>query len=214
MLRLASVTDATFAPYSNLSPITGWNSVDIWNKPTHDTTLSPTVTIQLGHIIYGAKLTIAEDGSVTALVDTVKAIADGTITPTASTEHSAQFARRFPEAAGYTLATTALKCNRLKPSNNSSANDNLIFFSNAAIVTMRVSEEVTDWVSWLRDNPVEFSYKIANPVTIQLDPVTIATIANQTNNVWADAGDVSVEFAADLKHYIDSKIAAAVAALS
>ena len=57
-------------------------------------------------------------------------------------------------------------------------------------------------------------YPLATPITIQLDPVQIATIANQTNNVWADAGDVSVEFAADLKHYIDSKIAAAVAALS
>jgi hypothetical protein len=44
--------------------------------------------------------------------------------------------------------------------------------------------------------------------------VTISTISGQTNNVWADAGDVAVEYAADLKAYIDSKIAAAVAALS
>lgn len=61
---------------------------------------------------------------------------------------------------------------------------------------------------------VQLVYELATPIVIDLDPVQIATIANQTNNVWADAGDVSVEFAADLKHYIDSKIAAAVAALS
>ena len=42
---------------------------------------------------------------------------------------------------------------------------------------------------------------------IQLDPVTISTISGQTNNVWADAGDVTVEFAADVKTYIDNKIA-------
>ena len=57
-------------------------------------------------------------------------------------------------------------------------------------------------------------YKLGTPITITLDPVTISTISGQTNNVWADAGDVTVEFAADLKHYIDSKIAAAVAAMS
>lgn len=57
-------------------------------------------------------------------------------------------------------------------------------------------------------------YELATPLTIDLDPVTIAAIAGQTNNVWADAGDVDITYAADLKTYIDSKIAAAVAALS
>ena len=60
----------------------------------------------------------------------------------------------------------------------------------------------------------EIVYELATPIVIDLDPVQIAAIANQTNNVRADAGDVTVEFAADLKTYIDSKIAAAVAALS
>lgn len=57
-------------------------------------------------------------------------------------------------------------------------------------------------------------YTLATPIVITLDPVTISTISGQTNNVWADAGDVDMTYAADLKHYIDSKIAAAVAALS
>ena len=59
-----------------------------------------------------------------------------------------------------------------------------------------VAEMLTDLAS------IEFVYPIT-PLEIQLDPVAIATIANQTNNVWADAGDVSVEFAADIKAYID-----------
>ena len=45
------------------------------------------------------------------------------------------------------------------------------------------------------------------PTVYDIDPVQIATIAGQTNNVWADAGDVSVEYAADLKWYIDKKSA-------
>ena len=61
---------------------------------------------------------------------------------------------------------------------------------------------------------VQLAYILKTPNEITITPAQIAAIAGQTNNVWADAGDVSVEYAADLKTYIDSKIAAAVAALS
>ena len=45
------------------------------------------------------------------------------------------------------------------------------------------------------------------PTVYDIGPVQIATIVGQTNNVWADAGNVTVEFAADLKWYIDKEIA-------
>ena len=56
-------------------------------------------------------------------------------------------------------------------------------------------------------------YKLTTPITYHLPPQEVSTIAG-LNNILADTGDVSVEYAADLKHYIDTKIAAAVAALS
>ena len=55
----------------------------------------------------------------------------------------------------------------------------------------------------MSENKPEFAYELDEHITIQLDPVTTSTISGQTNNVWADAGDVSVEFAADIKDYID-----------
>ena len=60
---------------------------------------------------------------------------------------------------------------------------------------------------------VQLVCALATPVTYQLTAQEISTIAGLTN-IWADTGDVSVEYAADLKHYIDTKIAAAVAAMS
>ena len=72
------------------------------------------------------------------------------------------------------------------------------------ISTSRLSSnDVSGLMSYFSAHPLQICFDLATPVTIQLDPVTIATISGQTNNVWADAGDVSVEYAADIKAYID-----------
>lgn len=62
--------------------------------------------------------------------------------------------------------------------------------------------------------PVQVVALLATPITVDLTPIEVAVLTGQTNNVWADSGDVSVEYAADLKTYINNKIAAVVAALS
>ena len=55
---------------------------------------------------------------------------------------------------------------------------------------------------FLSDNNVEFVYTLATPVTYQLDPVTVSTLLGM-NNIWADTGDVSVEYCADTKLYLE-----------
>jgi len=60
---------------------------------------------------------------------------------------------------------------------------------------------------------VMLCYELATPTPISTTPIEISTVEGQ-NNVFSPDGDVTVEYAADLKTYIDSKIAAAVAALS
>lgn len=97
-----------------------------------------------------------------------------------------------------------------QPQDSSFPGQNWLYFLSPA----GMFPTLDDLKAWIATNPLQVVYPLATPIVIQLDPVTISTISGQTNNVWADAGDVSVEFAADLKHYIDSKIAAAVAALS
>ena len=48
---------------------------------------------------------------------------------------------------------------------------------------------------------VQLCYTLATPTTIQCDPQQIQTLQGQ-NNVWADSGDVTVEYIADTKLYI------------
>lgn len=209
-IQIESGSTATaWTPYSNECPISGWDSVDIWNKPTHDTTADPTVTIQLGQTVYGTKLTIAEDGSVTALVDRVMPSLAGAKLYRDNVTH-----KIWAKPLDYISPNSA--------GGNAISNITNIFgiVSSTAPVT-KIQFPYGTQHSLFASIPADYDiadvqacYELAEPITIQLDPVTISAISGQTNNVWSDAGDVRVEFAADLKTYIDNKIAAAVAALS
>lgn len=57
MLRLASETDETFEPYSNICPITGRTQVEITNKDSEDAVLD-SVTVNLGQTVYGGSLNV------------------------------------------------------------------------------------------------------------------------------------------------------------
>ena len=53
-------------------------------------------------------------------------------------------------------------------------------------------------------NGVQLVYELATPQTYQLTPVEVKTLLG-LNNVWADTGDVEVQYRADTKLYIDGK---------
>lgn len=84
--------------------------------------------------------------------------------------------------------------------------ENLVFFP-----MIRLAAEDSSYAPWgavggATSQTVELAEGAA---TVELEPVP-----GLKNNVWSNVGPVTVEYAADLKTYIDSKIAAAVAALS
>ena len=57
---------------------------------------------------------------------------------------------------------------------------------------------------------VQLCYELAEPVEYTLTANELTTLYGQ-NNVWTDVGEVSVDYPADTKLYIDNKIATAVA---
>jgi len=46
---------------------------------------------------------------------------------------------------------------------------------------------------WFADNPTQLCYELATPITYQLTPKEITTLLG-TNNVWSDAGDITVTY--------------------
>lgn len=159
-------------------------------------------TIQLGQTVYGAKLTIAEDGSVTALIDRAK-VDMGALNWAAYSAGVNTYRTQIAEKA---LGDLNLICSAYKTEASTFANmtnGTIRGTTGNAYVYARDNNytDVTSFKSAVTGQTIV--YKLATPIEIQLDPVTISTISGQTNNVWSDASDVSVTYAADIKAYID-----------
>ena len=52
MIRLSTVSDATYEPYANICPITGHSSASVYIEPTYDPTAAPKATASLEHTVY------------------------------------------------------------------------------------------------------------------------------------------------------------------
>ena len=64
--------------------------------------------------------------------------------------------------------------------------------------------------AWLVNNSAQVLYPLASPVSYSCTPAEVRTLLG-LNNVFADTGDVAVNYCADTKLYINKAIAAALA---
>jgi hypothetical protein len=64
----------------------------------------------------------------------------------------------------------------------------------------------SDFAANLANDNVRLVKRLATPIEVSLTPEEITTLAG-VNNVWADTGDIEVEFKMSIKDYIDSKLA-------
>ena len=65
-------------------------------------------------------------------------------------------------------------------------------------VRVRLSDmsiSLDDWKAQLASTPMQVVYTLATPIEIPLTPTQISTLQGQ-NNVWADSGDVTIEYLA------------------
>ena len=68
-------------------------------------------------------------------------------------------------------------------------------------------ESASEFVTFLTNNEVYYTYALSTPVTYTLTAEQVKTLLG-VNNIWADTGDIlSVDYPADTKLYIDGKIA-------
>lgn len=69
-----------------------------------------------------------------------------------------------------------------------------------------IDASITDAASlkaYITSNPLQVVYKLQNPISIQLDPVSVASLLGN-NNIWSDTGSVaSCEYRADTKLYLE-----------
>ena len=76
--------------------------------------------------------------------------------------------------------------------------DGRVIFMLPNTVTSKAEAE-----TWFANNATEFTYQLATPVTYQLTPVQVTSLLGE-NNIWADTGNTTATFGADIKSYIDN----------
>ena len=162
--------------------------------------------------VYGGNIVVNEDGSGGLTVG--MAIVDlGTLDwTTYSTPDRHVFRSAYPPPRPYVgdnaLPPHAL-CSSYYPMAYSpiSASDNGAFsLGNERVVI--IDHRFTDASSFATAvHGVQLCYELATPITYTLPDVTMLTTLLGTNNIWVDTGDVSVEYRADTKRYVDKKIA-------
>lgn len=203
MIRHGSVTDATFAPYSNICPISGWDSVDIMHSGT-DTSNPTTYTIQIGQTVYGGTLDatggkMTVDRAILTLLSNVPRYATQALG-----NGYERIYYRFSLLGIQQPAKGGLFSHGVYLENYTQETGHFYTTSTDFIVFLPTDGQTAAYLDAQEQAgyPVQICYPLATPFEIALTPTQIATLVGQ-NNVWADAGDVSVEFAADIKAYID-----------
>jgi hypothetical protein len=143
-----STEPSTFAPYSNICPISGWIGCNISHSgaDTSDPTVIPISWQSSAGTVYGGTLDVTS--GVLTVTDANIASYNGETLP------GEWISDRDVYSEGATPTTGA-----------------------------------------------QVVYKLAQPQTYQLDPVTVNTLLGQ-NNIWADCGPSTVEYPADTKLYI------------
>ena len=190
-------------------------------EPYHGSSLSINWQDEAG-TVHDGTLAIAEDGSCKLTVD--MAMADmGNLNWTYDTSTIANTPVFCSDITGRKLGSTKFISSQYK--NTGGARTTLIG-TDACMATWNVTSSIkiavtdsrfTDAASFKSAvSGVQLCYEIATPITYTLPDVTMLSLSTVlgTNNIWVDTGDVSAEYRADTKLYIDKKLAALVAALS
>lgn len=221
-------TGTALAPYSNICPITGWDGVKIWVQAEYDDTADPTVDILIPTppgTVYGGTLNLTTG---VLSVDRVMYTLDGV-------SQYLKFANEYTSAPtgckSYYIATTA-SWPRKDAGNYAGALSSHFYRSWSTVNSMQAWDFVSGSGSvyqyifilpdtystlalanqWLADQvtagtPVQVLLYRETPVTYQLTPQEVKTLLGQ-NNIWADTGDVSIEYRADVQLYVDKKVSA------
>ena len=219
MILLASETDTTsYTPYSNICPISGWTKATIYHSGA-DTSNPTEHEIPFSTEVYGGTLNV-ETGEL--VVDRKTDIADGSTIAIQGiygngTAYTAPIACMYPDISYAYQREARILSDKLKasPFISIASNQYAVAHSggNRAVFNIPTCTTVAEYNAWLSENRPQMVYYLAAPITLTLDPVEIRSLFGD-NNVWADTGNTSVTYLADVQKYIDKKISAAVAAMS
>lgn len=191
-----TVTNATFHPVI---------SVADEGQPTWSPSEAEVTNITLPTTVYGGTLDVTT-GILT--VDRASVTLDGSedeewiVMATAGIFRNRTITPAIASDAGLVsdkMAVTAYNYNTMKANYPAvSANTGYVYIAISDATTT-----ATQCRAWLAENPVQLVYALATPQTYTLTPVQVKTLLGE-NRIYADAGQVAVEYRADTKSKVDT----------
>ena len=213
MFTKGTTIPTAYAPYSNICPISGRTGLTVSHSGA-DTSDPVTISVNWeteAGTVYGGTLDVIS-GKLT--VDKAKIVYNGSETWALYNSQNG-FIKQIPLMAIGTNLNG--KANWLKTVKSVTQFGISFGGNNNSVYCCHITDNipgVTDgntWKDYLANNNLEVCYPLATPTEIQLTSQEVRTLLGE-NNIWSDAGDMTVEYPADTKLYIDQKITEAIAA--
>lgn len=195
MIRLSTVSDAAFAPYSNECPISGWTGCNISHsgEDTSDPTVIPISWQSEAGTVYGGTLDVTT-GLLT--VDRASKTFDGSET----WEWYSNRSLGMSDVSGGVITDRVTQYNKCVTNCDLFKTESWTGMNRTGTVGMFYGQSkiylkydgftsADDIKTFLAANPMTIVYLLATPQTYQLTPTQIALLEG-ANNVWADCGDI------------------------
>ena len=168
-------------------------------------------TIDLGGTCYGGTRDV-----VTGKLTLTHSIVDlGTLTYARVTDGTYPYFRASVDGLDYTPSDYVLVCSHYKTIPGRTAaqfrNSNYDFcitnITNSAYMLIGIQDSRYDDKDSLKAalNGAQLVFKLATPIVVDLTPVTNISTLKGTNNIWANTGNISVEYYADIAAYIENR---------
>ena len=217
MICLASASNpTTFAPYSNICPISGHTEANVVVSPTTDVEDGTTYNIQFKDgdnplKVYGGTLDVVSGELV---VDRAFVTFNGS----ESWDNLIggginQMYISVTNAVSSIDGSIKTVCDKFKSISidNRANNYNTCYTATNAICFNVENYTTKTWKTWLASNNVQVVYKLVTPITYQLTPTQVKSLLG-SNNVWADTGKIlKLEYlanATDVIASLDARITA------
>lgn len=162
--------------------------------------------------VYGGSLLVRADGSGTLTVDRGMYVFDGASKiMTVAESSSGIMCMRSNFLSNLTSGNTQTLSNQYSRmiASGSPTEGTAIRITDSIFVYDNRFADLATATAICEANPIQVCYVLATPITYEFTPGQIKSILGE-NNVWAENGDMSVQYCADTKLYIDAAIAAAL----
>lgn len=190
MIRLSTETDPTFAPYSNVRPISGHTEVGLDVKDGTQTTVKQH-RVQIGSTVYGGydEIVSGSGKSNYGYIEYDGSVDENVVMVDANK-------RLFIECPNDSITNSdftklcGLTSNRFKEELNQQSYDGIVGFHLRANGTHQIVfqcgydsglDTEAKWRTWLSNNPVQVVYPLATPTDITTTPQQIEALVGQNN---------------------------------